>query len=153
MAQLSFHSPIDDLTLSEENGRIVSLDWGWSPLSRETPFLRAAKELIDDYFDGLNPDFTLPLEPIGTNFQKKIWRAMCEIPYGETMAYGEIADKVGSHPRAVGAACGRNPIPLLIPCHRVVGKKGKLIGYSGGNGIDTKRYLLDLEQATAQKSR
>lgn len=148
MAQLSFHSPIGDLTVSEEDGMIVSLDWGWSPFSEKTPFLEKAKRQIDDYFDGLNPKFTLPLNAQGTDFQKRVWQAMNQISYGKTMTYGEIADVVGSHPRAVGTACGLNPIPIIIPCHRVMGKNGKLTGYSGGEGIETKKFLLELENTT-----
>ena len=149
MTQLSFHSPVGDLTLSEEAGKIVSLDWGWSPLSKKTPFLQNIKQLMDDYFDGLNPAFTLPLDPAGTDFQKNVWRVMYEIPYGKTMTYGEVAEKINSQPRAVGTACGLNPVPIIIPCHRVVGRQGKLTGYSGGDGVETKKFLLELEQATA----
>lgn len=148
MTQLSFHSPVGDLTISEEDGKIVSLDWGWSPLSQETNFLLMAKGQLEDYFDGLNPTFTLPLNPAGTDFQKKVWQAMLDIPYGKTKTYGEVAQIVGSHARPVGTACGLNPIPLIIPCHRIMGKDGKLTGFSGGEGVATKRYLLDLEQAT-----
>ncbi|PCI33110.1 MAG: cysteine methyltransferase [Alphaproteobacteria bacterium] len=148
MTQLSFHSPIGDLTLSEADGKIVALDWGWSPFSEPTPFLARAKGQLDDYFDGLNPDFHLALDADGTDFQKKVWQAMTLIPYGKTMTYGEIADNIGSHARAVGTACGMNPIPVIIPCHRVMGKDGKLTGYSGGEGVETKKFLLELEKAT-----
>jgi len=149
MTQLSFHSPVGDLTLSEEDGKIVSLDWGWSPFSRETAFLNNAKQLLEVYFDGRNPDFTLPLNCSGSDFQKCVWRALIKIPYGKTMTYGEIAVIVNSHPRAVGTACGRNPVPIIIPCHRVTGKNGTLAGYSGGDGIETKKFLLELEKYTA----
>lgn len=145
MAQLSFHSPVGDLTLSEAEGKIVSLDWGWSPFSEKTDFLLKAKQQLDDYFDGLNPEFTQPLELAGTEFQKRVWQAMTSISYSKTMTYGEIADIVGSHPRAVGTACGLNPIPIIIPCHRVMGKNGKLTGYSGGDGTETKKFLIELE--------
>lgn len=148
MTQLSFHSPVGDLTLSEEDGKIVSLDWGWSPLSKTTDFLKTAKQQLDDYFDGLNPRFTLPLDAHGTNFQQRVWQVMMSIPYGKTMTYGEIADLIGSHPRAVGSACGRNPIPILIPCHRVMGANGKLTGFSGGEGVETKKYLIELEKTS-----
>ena len=147
MAQYSFHSYVGDLTLSEEDGKIVSLDWGWSSLSQKTACLEKAKNLIDAYFDGQNPDFTLDLNPAGTDFQKNVWKAMMDIPYGKVITYGEIADQLNSHPRAVGSACGLNPIPIIIPCHRVMGKNGNLTGYSGGEGIETKQYLLELEQS------
>ncbi len=146
MAQLSFHSPVGDLTLSEAEGKIVSLDWGWSPFSEKTAFLLKAKQQLDDYFDGHNPEFTQPLELAGTEFQKRVWQAMTLISYGKTMTYGEIADIVGSHPRAVGTACGLNPVPIIIPCHRVMGKDGKLTGYSGGDGTETKKFLIELEK-------
>ncbi len=149
MSQLSFHSPVGDLTLSEEDGKIVSLDWGWSPLSEKTAFLWEVKQQVDAYFDGLNPEFTCPLNPHGTAFQKKVWQAMVSIYYGKTMTYGEISAILDSHPRAVGTACGLNPIPIIIPCHRVMGKDGKLTGYSGGDGVITKKYLLELEKHTA----
>lgn len=148
MAQLSFHSPAGDLTLSEEDDKIVSLDWGWSPFSEETPFLKKVKQLLEDYFDGLNPEFSLPLMTHGTDFQKTVWQAISKISYGKTMTYGEISKIIGSHPRAVGTACGLNPIPIIIPCHRVMGQNGKLTGYSGGEGVETKKFLLELEAAT-----
>lgn len=150
MTQLSFHSPVGDLTLSEEEGKIVSLDWGWSPLSRETDFLKQARAQLNQYFDGLNPKFTLPLAPHGTKFQKRVWQVMISISYGKTMAYGDISEILTSHPRAVGMACGRNPIPILIPCHRVMGKDGSLTGFSGGEGVETKKFLLALENLPLQ---
>lgn len=148
MSQLSVHSPVGDLTISEEDGKIVSLDWGWSPFQQENEILSKAKNLLEQYFDGENPKFDLPLNPHGTEFQKNVWKIMCEIPYGSILTYGEISNRLNSHARAVGMACGRNPIPIIIPCHRVVGQNGKLTGFSGGEGVETKRYLLELEEAT-----
>ncbi|MBL4802898.1 MAG: methylated-DNA--[protein]-cysteine S-methyltransferase [Emcibacter sp.] len=148
MAQLSFHSPVGDLTLSEEDDMIVSLDWGWSPFSEKTSFLEKAKQQIEDYFDGLKPDFTLPLNPHGTDFQKRVWLEMSKIYYGKTKTYGDISEILHSHPRAIGTACGLNPIPIIIPCHRIMGQSGKLTGYSGGEGIETRKFLLELEKAT-----
>lgn len=145
MSQLSVHSPIGDLTISEEEGEIVSLDWGWSPFQEENEILLKTKFLLDQYFDDENPTFDLPLNPHGTEFQKNVWKIMCEIPYGKILTYSDISDRLNSHARAVGMACGANPIPIIIPCHRVIGKNGKLTGFSGGEGIETKRYLLDLE--------
>jgi methylated-DNA-[protein]-cysteine S-methyltransferase len=91
------------------------------------------------------PTLPLPLIPHGTDFLRKIWTAMRQIPYGQTVTYGELAEQVGSSPRAVGRACGHNPLPILIPCHRVLGSDGKLGGYSGEGGIETKTALLRLE--------
>ncbi len=147
MSQLSVHSPVGDLTISEEEGKIVSLDWGWSPFQEENELLLHAKKLLDQYFDGDNPQFDLPLNPHGTKFQKDVWNIMLEIPYGNILTYGEISDRLNSHARAVGLACGLNPIPIIIPCHRVMGKDGKLTGFSGGEGVKTKQFLLDLEEA------
>lgn len=145
MTQLSFHSPIGDLTLTEEDGFIVSLDWGWSCAQGTSALLEKAKKQVMAYLDGLRRDFDLPLSPMGTEFQKKVWKAMQAIPYGKTRSYGEIAAKLKSSARAVGGACGRNPIPIIIPCHRVLGSGGALGGYSGEGGTETKSQLLKLE--------
>lgn len=102
-------------------------------------------EELEEYFRGERRTFDLPLHPEGTEFQKKIWEALQEIPYGETRSYGEIAERVGNPKacRAVGMANNRNPIAIMIPCHRVIGKNGSLTGYAGG--VDLKRKLLELE--------
>lgn len=146
MPQLSLHSPLGDLTISEEDGQIVSLDWGRASLQDPTPLLREAATQMQDYFDGKRTSFDLPLAPAGTAFRRKVWQALCAIPYGETRSYAEIAQAVGCKAaRAVGQANGSNPLPILIPCHRVVGADGSLGGYSGGEGPATKRYLITLE--------
>ncbi|MDK9721069.1 MAG: methylated-DNA--[protein]-cysteine S-methyltransferase [Rhodospirillales bacterium] len=145
MTQLSFHSPIGDLTLAEEDGCIVSLDWGWSCAQGTSPLLEKAKKQVMDYLDGQRRDFDLRLAPMGTEFQKKVWKAMLAIPYGKTESYGEIAAQLNSGARAVGTACGRNPIPIIIPCHRVLAANGGLGGYSGEGGTETKKLLLHLE--------
>jgi methylated-DNA-[protein]-cysteine S-methyltransferase len=147
MPQLSLHTPFDDITLSEEDGFIVSLDWGWSPFQEKTPLLEHAAAQLQDYFDGTLKSFDLPLSPVGTAFQRTVWDELLAIPYGDTKNYGDIAQKLKSHARAVGQACGLNPIPIIIPCHRVLGANGKLCGYSGDGGIETKRQLLNLESA------
>lgn len=104
-----------------------------------------------EYFEGKRKVFNLPLSPIGTSFQQAVWEALCSIPYGETRSYGEIAKMIGNPKasRAVGMANNRNPISIIIPCHRVIGASGKLVGYGGG--INKKIYLLDLEKATYKK--
>lgn len=145
MPQLSLHSPIGDLTLSEEDGRLVALDWGWGCQQEPTPVLEAAKAQLEEYFDSRRRRFDLPLAPHGTVFQQRVWQALHDIPFGETRRYSQLAAALGSAPRAVGTACGRNPLPILIPCHRVVAIGGGLGGYSGMDGIDTKRRLLVLE--------
>lgn len=104
-----------------------------------------------EYFEGKRKVFNLPLSPIGTSFQQAVWEALCSIPYGETRSYGEIAKMIGNPKasRAVGMTNNRNPISIIIPCHRVIGASGKLVGYGGG--INKKIYLLDLEKAIYKK--
>ncbi len=138
-------SPIGPLTIFEEADAILALDFGRAPEPSDTPLLAAAREQLDAYFDGKLTVFDLPLAPEGTAFQQSVWQAMLAIPYGSVRTYGDIAAEVGSAARAVGGASARNPIPILIPCHRVVGSNRALTGYSGCEGITTKRALLRLE--------
>jgi methylated-DNA-[protein]-cysteine S-methyltransferase len=145
--QLSLHTPVGDITLSEDDGALVSVDWGWAEGQKETALLKRARKQLQDYFDGKRQDFDLPLNPHGTALQKKIWAGMVAIPYGTTLAYGELGKRVGTIARVVGNACGRNPLPILIPCHRVLAAQGKLGFYSGEGGADTKVALLRLEGA------
>ncbi|WP_308911022.1 methylated-DNA--[protein]-cysteine S-methyltransferase [Pseudokordiimonas caeni] len=147
MPQLSMHTPISDLTIHEWDGALVALDWGWGGEDEPTPLLREAKRQLDAYFDGDLTRFDLPFAPEGTPFQKRLWRALSDIPYGETRSYGELATALTSSARAVGTACGRNPLPILIPCHRVLAAGGNMGGYSGDGGLMTKKALLVLEGA------
>ena len=109
------------------------------------PVLAAAAGQLDEYFSGARRRFDLPLALQGTGFQKQVWRELTRIPYGKTRSYGEIAERLGSPGscRAVGAANGRNPVAVVVPCHRVIGADGSLTGFGGG--LDRKEYLLDLE--------
>jgi methylated-DNA-[protein]-cysteine S-methyltransferase len=109
------------------------------------PVLRAAREQLEAYFAGERSGFDLPITPAGTDFQRRVWAILCDIPHGETCTYGAVADKLGDRAalRAVGAAIGRNPISVIVPCHRVIGADGSLTGYAGG--LDRKRALLALE--------
>jgi len=145
MPQFSLLTNLGDLTISEDDGAIVALDWGRGRDQEETPLLRRARDQLQDYLDGKRLTFDLPLAPHGSDFQKRVWAALCAIPPGETRSYADIARAIGSAPRAVGGANGANPIPIIIPCHRVVAADGSLGGYSGGDGPATKRFLLDLE--------
>jgi len=146
MPQLSCHSPLGALTISEDEGRIVALDWGWGRDQEETPLLVRVRDLLEKYFDGEKVDFSdLPFSPYGTPYRQKIWKAILKIPYGETRTYAEIAAQAGGSARSIGGAMGANPIPVLIPCHRVVGATG-LGGYSGLNGVEDKKILLNLEK-------
>lgn len=144
MPQLSLHTPVGDITVFEEDGAIVSLDWGWVTYQDRSPILARAAGQLDAYFDGNLVSFDLPLAPPGTAYRRAVWQALCEIPYGETRSYQDIARKAGGSARSVGQANGRNPIPLIIPCHRVVATT-HIGGYSGGDGLSTKRWLLALE--------
>jgi methylated-DNA-[protein]-cysteine S-methyltransferase len=142
--QRSLHTPVGDITVFEEDGAIVSVDWGWVTDQSSTPVLLEAEAQLHAYFDGERKAFDLPLAPSGTAYRKKVWQALCDIPYGATRTYGEIAAVAGGSARSVGQANGSNPIPLIIPCHRVVAGS-HLGGYSGGDGAETKRWLLALE--------
>jgi methylated-DNA-[protein]-cysteine S-methyltransferase len=142
--QLSLHTPIGDLSVSEDGGAIVAIDWGWGSIQNETPLLRRARDQLNAYFDGERTSFDLPLAPAGTPYRQRVWQALCAIPYGATRSYLDIAHAAGGSPRSVGQANGNNPIPIVIPCHRVVATT-HLGGYSGGDGLATKRWLLALE--------
>jgi methylated-DNA-[protein]-cysteine S-methyltransferase len=145
MPYMHMNTLVGPLTVFEDHGAIVAIEWGRAPEPASSPLLAEAKAQLDAYFDRRLRAFDLPLEAAGTAFQKAVWRAMAEIPYGETRTYADIAHAVDSAPRAVGGACGRNPIPIVVPCHRVVGTNGTLTGFSGGDGLATKRALLSLE--------
>ena len=145
MPQLSFHTPLGALTLSEEDGAIVALDWGFGRDQTETPLLLRGRDQLQAYFDGELTQFNLPLAPYGSPYRQRIWQALRDIPYGQTASYAAIALRAGGSARSVGGANGANPIPILIPCHRVVGTSGAG-GYSGGDGIETKTWLLTLEK-------
>jgi methylated-DNA-[protein]-cysteine S-methyltransferase len=115
----------------------------------EHPILRAAAEQLHEYFAGARRTFDLPLAGVGTDFQRRVWQALLEIDFGQTCSYGDIARRIGqpSASRAVGAANGRNPISIIVPCHRVIGSNGSLTGYGGGEG--NKRWLLAHEARLA----
>ena len=146
MPQLSFHTPLGALTLSEDDGAIVALDWGFGRDQEETALLRHGRAQLQAYFDGGLKRFDLPLAPAGSPYRQRVWAALRAIPFGETRSYAALAAAAGGSARSVGGANGANPIPIIIPCHRVVGTAG-LGGYSGAEGPATKRWLLDLERA------
>ncbi|MDG6094897.1 methylated-DNA--[protein]-cysteine S-methyltransferase [Acetobacter sp. AN02] len=145
MPQLSMHSPLGSLTLTEEDGALISLDWGRGRDQENTPFLEQACAWLDAWFDHPGGVFPLPMRPHGTVYQRRVWDVLLTIPCGQTLTYGEVASLVGGSPRSVGGAVGSNPIPILIPCHRVLGAKG-LGGFSSDGGVDDKRWLLELER-------
>ncbi|MCH7935839.1 MAG: methylated-DNA--[protein]-cysteine S-methyltransferase [Proteobacteria bacterium] len=146
MPHLSLNSPLGPLTVFEDHGAVVAVEWGRAGRSDpSSPLLEEARRQLDTYFDGRLKVFDLSLHPPGSAFQRAVWGQMLRIPYGRTRTYGDIADALMSAPRAVGGACGCNPIPIIVPCHRVVGADGRMTGYSGGQGIETKIQLLRLE--------
>jgi methylated-DNA-[protein]-cysteine S-methyltransferase len=146
MPSLSMPSPIGHLTIDEQDDAIVAIRWADEPAGNGSPLLAEAARQLAAYFAGQLTDFDLPLAPAGSSFEKRVWVAMQQIPYGGTRCYGDLADTINSAPRPVGRACGHNPIPVVIPCHRVLAKTG-LGGYSGSGGLVTKQRLLAIEGA------
>lgn len=147
-------TPVGSLLIAGDAGAIYEINFprngkprpprdGWTESARGT--VSAAMRQLREYFAGKRTEFDLPLAPQGTEFQRAVWQRLQEIPYGETISYGELAKRVGNPKasRAVGAANGQNPIPIVIPCHRVIGSNGKLTGFGGG--LPTKEILLTLE--------
>ena len=145
MPHLSYTSPVGPLSLFEEDHSLVAVDWGWPPTEEPSPLLEQVREQLTAYFAKSLHRFDLPLRPHGTPFQLKVWQALLEIPWGQTLSYGEFARQLGTSPRAIGGAVGRNPLPIIIPCHRIIAKDCGLGGYSGWDGVETKRFLLHLE--------
>jgi methylated-DNA-[protein]-cysteine S-methyltransferase len=149
-------SPIGPLLLGTDGEALIRIDMhvpsrpprdleSWTRDSGAGPLPEVARQL-DEYFSGRRRKFDLPIRLMGTDFQRRAWTSLMEIPYGETRSYGEQARRIGSPSasRAVGLANGRNPIPIVVPCHRVIGADGSLTGYAGG--LENKRALLDLER-------
>ena len=147
-------SPIGKLLLAGDGEYLVELGFpggkgarrhqsGWL---RKPELFNEVKRQLQSYFNGELREFNVPLAPRGTEFQRQVWNALRTIPFGATLSYGELAEKIGrpTASRAVGAANGRNPIPVIIPCHRVIGSSGKLVGFGGG--LPTKHYLLAMER-------
>lgn len=150
-------TPVGDLLLAGDENSLRHIGFPEGRMRREPaadwvldpgPF-QEAKRQLGEYFDGRRRVFDLPLCPSGTKFQLEVLRELQKIPYGTTKSYGEVAQRIGrpTASRAVGAANGRNPLPIVIPCHRVIGSNGDLTGFGGG--IETKRILLELERANA----
>ena len=148
--QMSIPSPIGWLTLSVSERGLCAVDWGSIGNARrsDNPVLRASATQLEEYFAGTRRTFDLPLDLRGTPFQLRAWSALAEIPYGTTVSYGEQARRLGvpTAVRAIGAANGSNPLPIVLPCHRVIGANGALTGYGGG--LDIKRWLLAHERGS-----
>ena len=156
-----YHSPIGDILLAAddigltglwfEGQKYFALHLDKEHQEKDLPVFTETKRWLYIYFSGKEPDFTVPLHFMGTDFQKEVWEILCSIPYGKTMTYGEIAEKIASKrgskhmsAQAVGGAVGHNNISIIVPCHRVIGSNGSLTGYAGG--IDKKNKLLTLER-------
>ena len=145
--QTTIATPVGPLALTvDDDGALTRLGFGPGGTSEDPRFASAIAQLRE-YFAGERTTFDLPLALDGTPFQQEAWRALADIPYGETVSYGEQARRIGKPEaiRAIGAANGRNPIAIVLPCHRVIGADGSLTGFGGG--LETKRRLLDLEQS------
>lgn len=147
-----YETPLGMIGIAEANDQITHLFFrtekfpGKNYEKKETPILAEAGKQLREYFRGERKDFDLPLAPAGTEFMLRVWKALQDIPYGETRSYKEIAATAGNSKacRAVGMANNRNPISIFIPCHRVIGAGGDLVGYGGG--LDKKTFLLELER-------
>ena len=139
-------SPLGPLTVTETGGAITALNWGGEAQGRETGLLAEARAQLTAYFDHRLEEFDLPLHIEGSDFQSRVCAAMSEIPFGETRTYGALAGQLGAPAQAIGVACGGNPIPVIIPCHRVLGADN-LGGFSAPGGVETKVALLRHEGA------
>ena len=153
-------SPVDPLLLAaDEHGlQLIEFHTPRHPMARiadwregDNAILQAVRTQLGEYFAGTRTAFELPLAPHGTTFQKEVWHALADIAYGQTISYAQLAQRVGNPTamRAVGAANGRNPLPIVLPCHRVIGADGSLTGFGGG--LPTKQFLLELEGALPRK--
>jgi len=149
-------TPVGPLLLAADDDGLLLVEFHQSrhPATRgeawqpgDNPILREARRQLQEYFAGTRREFDLPLSPRGTEFQREVWHALATIPYGETISYAQLASRVGrpGASRAVGAANGRNPLPIVLPCHRVIGADGSLTGFGGG--LPTKQFLLRMEGA------
>lgn len=147
-----FDSPIGWLLIVENGKAITQISFAKDGADAEcdqkkvTPLMREAVKQLQEFFKGIRKNFELPLAPKGTVFQQTVWKVLQEVPYGETRSYKQVACMAGNEKasRAVGMANNRNPIPIIIPCHRIIGANGKLVGYAGG--LDVKEYLINLEK-------
>jgi methylated-DNA-[protein]-cysteine S-methyltransferase len=142
---ITVKSPLGPLTVFERGANIIALDYGRAGRDSPTPLLRAAAQQLEAYFSGALKAFDLPLAPAGTAFQQSVWEGMRRIPYGRTCSYADMARELDSGPRAIGGACARNPLPIIIPCHRVLASGQRIGGYGSPGGLETKRFLLGLE--------
>ena len=146
MTRCGILTPLGPMCLEADGGALTRFFPGKCPSCDDTPLLLEAQAQLREYFSGQRREFDLPLAPVGTAFQEKVWAALCTIPCGETRSYGQIAAQLGNPKacRAVGMAAHRNPLPVFVPCHRVIGADGSLTGFA--LGTQAKALLLALEQ-------
>lgn len=141
-------TPIGRLNIVANDEAVTAIEFHADPAAAQAPnaITRQCCHQLSDYFTGKRTEFDLPLKAHGTAFQHQVWQALIDIPYGETCSYSAIADQIDNPKavRAVGAANGRNPIPVIVPCHRVIGRSGRLTGYAGG--LDIKVWLIEHEK-------
>lgn len=152
-----YQTEIGRIGIAEDGTSITDLFFNEKVLpsdikEKETDLLKQAAQQLQDYLSGKRKEFELPLAPMGTGFQQKVWKALEEIPFGETRSYGDIAKSIGqpTAARAVGMANNKNPILIFIPCHRVIGAGGSLVGYAGG--LEVKKHLLAIEKSNTNGS-
>jgi methylated-DNA-[protein]-cysteine S-methyltransferase len=147
--QYSYETKLGSVTIVEEDGALLAITTHrtYEGIKQETPLINEAYRQLSEYLLGERKRFDLPLNPQGTVFQQQVWKALCDIPYGETRSYKQIAKAIGNPKavRAVGMANNRNPLLIVVPCHRVIGANGKLVGYAAG--IKKKEFLLKLEKS------
>ena len=146
MHETTYTSPLGPIRLVADESALLELTFGEASRDDDSPVLAATREQLDEYFAGARTTFDVPLRMEGTPWERRVWDVLLEIPYGKTTSYGAIAARLGApgSARAVGAANGRNPISIIVPCHRVIGASGALTGY--GWGLERKSALLDLER-------
>jgi methylated-DNA-[protein]-cysteine S-methyltransferase len=157
MGRSIIDTPTGPVQIRTADGAVIRVGWledegeAASAAEPEDDVSRETSRQLKAYFAGELTDFTLPVRfERGTAFERAVWQAMLEIPYGQTRTYGDLAHATQAIARAVGTACGRNPIPIIVPCHRVVGAGGTLVGFSGGKGVETKSWLLDFERGQSR---
>ena len=147
-----FYSPIGWLSIEDDGTALTKINFekqACKDCVKRSDLADMAIKQLEEYFSGKRCSFSLPMAPVGTQFMQDVWQALTNIPYGEVRSYGEIAREIGNPKacRAVGMANNRNPLPIIIPCHRVIGANGKLVGYAGGLGCKEKLLALETENS------
>lgn len=147
MNSFTYKTPVGNITVEDNGEFVTAVSFSKKRSSdKESELAKITYFQLQEYFQKKRKEFQIPVKPVGTDFQRLVWKALREIPYGQVVSYKDIAQKIGNPKacRAVGMANNKNPIAIIIPCHRVIGKDGSLTGYAGG--LDLKKYLLDLEK-------